>query len=80
MANRFEISDHVFVEADIPDRYLDRTGVVTGTVPRGRGVQYLVSFPGRRATPFRVSGSALKVAFLKPGYKERYTRYARYTR
>lgn len=75
MANRFETGDRVFVTPGYaPLRYTDRSGVITGTVPSGRGVQYLVSFPGRRVTPFRVSGSALKVALPTGGYTERYTR------
>jgi len=47
---------------------------VTGTVPKGRGVQYLVSFPGRRARPFRVSGAELKSANLTAGWSDRYVR------
>ena len=38
-------------DSTIPVRYHGRTGFVVGTTPKGRGVQYLVEFPGRRATP-----------------------------
>jgi len=74
MAIRFGISDRVFVTSGVPTRYLDRSGIVTGTVPKGRGVQYLVSFPGRRARPFRVSGAELKSANLTAGWSDRYVR------
>jgi len=58
MAN-FTVGERVFIESGVPKRYLDRTGVITGTVPRGRGVQYTVAFPGRRVRDFRVSGANL---------------------
>jgi len=64
MANKFLIGDRVFVSGTcgVPDRYLDRSGVITGTVPKGRGVQYTVAFPGRRVRDFRVSGADLTVS------------------
>jgi hypothetical protein len=46
----------------VATRYTDRFGVVVGTTPRGRGVRYLVAFPGRRATPVEVSAKNLTLA------------------
>jgi len=74
MANRFDIGNRVFVTSGVPIRYLDRSGIVTGTVPKGRGVQYLVSFPGRRTSEIRVSGADLKSANLTAGRTDRYVR------
>lgn len=56
----FSIGEYVFVTDGVPIRYLDRTGVITGTVPKGRGFQYTVNFPGRRVRDFRVSGKQLQ--------------------
>jgi hypothetical protein len=41
-------------DAPVPMRYRGRTGRVAGTTPRGRGFQYLVTFPGRRANPLAI--------------------------
>lgn len=70
----FSVNERVFVNGGVPLRYQDRAGIVTGTVPRGRGVQYLVAFPGRRAEPLRVSGANLTPAQSTDGWTGRYTR------
>lgn len=74
MGTRFLVGERVFVTSGVPKRYLDRSGIVTGTVPKGRGVQYLVSFPGRRANAFRVSGADLQLALSTFGFTDRYVR------
>ena len=76
MATKIENGTQVFITTGVPLRYRDRSGVVVGTTPRGRGVQYLVAFPGRRATPFRVSARDLKVAT----FNDSYGFFGRYTR
>lgn len=74
MAKRFDVGSRVFVTSGVPSRYLDRHGIVTGTVPKGRGVQYTVAFPGRRVRDFRVSGADLQVAYTTTGWTGRYIR------
>lgn len=74
MAKRFDLGDRVFVTTGVPTRYLDRSGVVVGTVPKGRGVQYLVSFPNRRVGTFRVSAADLRTARQTYGWTDRFVR------
>lgn len=62
MKTTFKVGDRVFIDpivSEVADRYLDRSGVVTGVTAKGK---YLVAFPGRRTERLTVSGKNLYVA------------------
>jgi len=61
MAVKFKIGDRVKL-VDSPVRYQGRFGTIASTKKVGRGIQFGVEFPGRRATPLFTGRSNLVAA------------------